>query len=177
MKIYVASHSRALARLVADDLTRLGHQIISSWVYAPEFLPADQHTETERENIAERDVQEVLSSDVLVLVSGPDKYTGGKFVETGIAIGAGKQVFIIGRRENMLCWHPSITVVSDADQLSALMLPHKQTTPADPELKKYTLSFTLMGLAAHFRKTHPIGPGFNEAIDDIKSLILKEVRP
>ncbi len=54
------------------------------------------------------DAGQVAECDCLVLIAGRDKYNGGKFVETGIAMGLKKIVIIIGHRENMLLWHPSI---------------------------------------------------------------------
>jgi hypothetical protein len=67
--------------------------------------------------IATEDVIDVINCDSLVLVSGPDKYLGGKFVEAGIAIGLGKRVIIIGRRENMLLWHPWCETVSSPEDI------------------------------------------------------------
>ena len=39
-----------------------------------------------------------------MLISGPDKYSGGKFVEVGIAVGLDKSVVVIGHRENTLLY-------------------------------------------------------------------------
>ena len=103
MKIYIASHSRWAALHVASVLRSRGHEICSRWINKPFNRVAD-YTEQEREVIATEDVIDVINCDSLVLVSGPDKYPGGKFVEAGIAIGLGKRVIIIGRRENMLLW-------------------------------------------------------------------------
>ena len=53
----------------------------------------------------------------LVLVAGPDRYPGGKFVEAGIAMGLGKPVVVLGHRENMLLWHPDVHAVETIDRL------------------------------------------------------------
>jgi hypothetical protein len=66
---------------------------------------------------------DVMSCDVLVLIAGPDRYSGGKFVEAGIAIGAGKRVIVMGRRENMLLWNPDIDAVDTPDEVCALLNP------------------------------------------------------
>jgi len=63
----------------------------------------------------------VLAADALILLAGPDKYSGGKFVEAGIAIGAGKRVIVIGRRENMLLWHPQVDRVDTVDEAIYLL--------------------------------------------------------
>jgi nucleoside 2-deoxyribosyltransferase len=112
MKIYVASHSQEKALEIAKLLQDNGHHITSRWIYQP-FNDTVTYTETQRQQIAEEDTDDVLISDILVLIAGPDKYSGGKFVEAGIAIGANKPVIIIGRRENMLLWHKNIIALDD----------------------------------------------------------------
>jgi hypothetical protein len=120
MKIYVAAHCRWAAHYVALVLSYSGHEITSGWIYT-DFKPTDQHDETERAGIAQDDFDDVARSDALVLVAGPDRYPGGKFVETGIALGMGKHVVVIGRRENMLIWLPSIRQVNDPHQAATLL--------------------------------------------------------
>jgi len=116
MKIYVASHDRWAACHVADVLKAKGHEITSRW-HSQEFLPTEAHTELDRAKIAQEDVDDVSASNALVIISGPDRYSGGKFVEAGIAIGQGKPVVVIGRRENMLLWLPSIRCVSSPEDV------------------------------------------------------------
>jgi nucleoside 2-deoxyribosyltransferase len=106
MKIYIASHDPELAREQARKLVRLGHTITSRWHDGRPFLKTDEYTEQERRKIAFEDWHDVTEADALLLIAGPDKYSGGKFVEAGIAIGQGKAVYVLGRRENMLMWHP-----------------------------------------------------------------------
>jgi nucleoside 2-deoxyribosyltransferase len=123
MNIYVASHCRWAGLHVALVLEDEGFRIVSRWL-DQEFKPTDQFTEATRRDIAVQDTLDVLACDALVLVAGPDRYPGGKFVEAGIAIGAGKRVIVIGRRENMLLWHPDIEQVETPQQAaSALSSP------------------------------------------------------
>lgn len=116
MKVYVASHDRWAASYVASVLSNKGHEIVSRW-HSKEFLPTSEHTALERNAIAMEDVEDVRACDVLVLVSGPDKYSGGKFVEAGIALGLFRRVVVIGRRENMLMWHPLIQCVDTPEEV------------------------------------------------------------
>lgn len=120
MKFYVAAHDRLLASLVADVISRGGHDCTSTWI-KNEFHPTEKHTVEERMSIAFEDVEDVCRSDVLVLVAGADKYSGGKFVEAGIAMGRGIPVIVVGRRENMLLWHNSIMSV-DTVQMAAKVI-------------------------------------------------------
>lgn len=108
MKIYIASHSKEESLALADKL-RGRHEIVSRWIYG-DFGPTASYSDTDKARIAEEDVLDVLSCDCLVLIAGNEKYTGGKFVELGIAMGARKRVIVMGRRENMLIWHPDIII-------------------------------------------------------------------
>ena len=120
MRFYVAAHDRLLASMVANVITLAGHECTSTWI-KNEFSPTDEHTFEERMSIAFEDVEDVCRSDVLVLVSGAEKYSGGKFVEAGIAMGRGIPVIVIGRRENMLLWHHSIMAV-DTTEMAAKVI-------------------------------------------------------
>lgn len=129
MKFYIAAHDRLLASLVAGVIVRAGHHCTSTWI-KNEFLPTESHTMEERMSIAFEDVEDVLSSDVLALVAGAEKYSGGKFVEAGIAMGRGIPVIVIGRRENMLLWHHSVMSVETAEMAAKVISDiEKRATP------------------------------------------------
>ena len=130
MKVYVASHDRWAACHVASVLEGAGHAVVSMW-HEKEFHPTDKHTEAERTAIAIEDCEDVARADALVLIAGPDKYSGGKFVEAGIAVGMGKRVVIIGRRENMLMWLPSIEAVATPEQAAETLSVGGKTWAAD----------------------------------------------
>lgn len=116
MRIYVASHDRWAACHVAEVLERHGHTVTSRW-HSKEFLPTAEIGADERPVIAQEDYNDIAASDALVLIAGPDRYSGGKFVEAGIAVGLGRRVYVIGRRENMLMWLPSIVAVDSPQEL------------------------------------------------------------
>lgn len=107
MKIYIASHDQKAARDVAKRLFENGYEITSRWVEKP-FKPTEEWSEPERMQEATEDLMEVRLADVLILLAGPDKYPGGKFVEAGYALGLGRPVIVVGRRENLVLWHPSV---------------------------------------------------------------------
>jgi nucleoside 2-deoxyribosyltransferase len=106
MKLYIACHDPKLASNVALKLS--GHEITSRWHDGRPFKPTSEHSPAECAAIAQMDADDVTAADAVVLIAGPDKYSGGKFVEAGIAIGQGKPVYVVGRRENMLLWHPLV---------------------------------------------------------------------
>lgn len=102
MKIYIACHNRELAQQIAREIS-VKHSVVSRW-HEKEFLPTAQHNISERFQIAIEDANDIKRADALLLVAGPEKYSGGKFVEAGIAYGLGKPVYVYGRRENMLTY-------------------------------------------------------------------------
>ena len=115
MKIYISSHDQIKAQKLAGILKKEGHEIISSWVWL-EFLPTEKiRTDSEKASIASRDVSEVQLCDALYHIAGPDRYPGGKFVEVGVALGLGKPVFCVGRRENCLMHHPLVIGVKGVE--------------------------------------------------------------
>lgn len=118
MKIYIAAHDQSLARIFARYLKKEGHDIVSSWVFLKKFGGTLEYTKSERSRIAKKDAQEVCSADALIVISGPP-CPGGKFVEAGIALGLGKPIFILGKQENMLMWHPSIQSFVWMDEIAA----------------------------------------------------------
>jgi nucleoside 2-deoxyribosyltransferase len=119
MKVYVASHCRWAALYVAGVLIQRGHKVTSRW--HDEEFPTPDLTDARRRVIATEEIADVLESDAMVLIASPDKVPGGKFVEAGAAIGAGKRVIVIGRRENLLLWHPLVEATTDADEAAALL--------------------------------------------------------
>lgn len=115
MKVYIASHCRWAGLYCAAVLEAQGHEITSRWLKYP-FLPTEEYTTEGRANIARMDYDDVARSDALFLVAGPDRYSGGKFVEAGIAMGLGLPITVLGRRENMLMWLPPVRVIDDPSQ-------------------------------------------------------------
>ena len=114
MKIYVACHSKEIANEIVEELKNLGHDVVSTWHYG-EFRSTCDCTNEERAKIAMRDYNQIKDCDILILISGLDKYSGGKFVEAGIAIGLDKEVVVIGHRENMLMYLDCISVFDSVD--------------------------------------------------------------
>jgi hypothetical protein len=125
MKIYIASHCQERAKRLAAILTGQGHTITSRWINES-FLSTDAYLPPRRREIAEEDIADVTSSEALILIAGPDKCPGGKFVEVGYALGYGLQVFVLGRRENMLMWHPVIEDASTHFDISAVAMDLNQ---------------------------------------------------
>ena len=101
-------------RGVARWLHSLGYTMTSRW---PEATKDDSNlSNDEARRAAAMDVDDVLASDVLVVFGErkgtPGAERGGRFVEMGIALGAGKAVILVGNAENIFSRHPSVTKVA-----------------------------------------------------------------
>lgn len=122
MKFYIAGHDQRDCRYVAKLLKDAGHTITSTWLYL-DFVPTSRYSHAEKREIAVTDTREILDSDAVVITPSPYRVPGGKFVEAGIAIGAGKVVFALGSRENMLMWHPSVHLHASVEELIEHLAP------------------------------------------------------
>jgi len=118
MVIYVASHDPKAAIDMSEALMDAGHLVISSWPWESRDL---SWTDGRYKILALRDVREVSLAEALVLIADKSYCPGGKFVEAGIAIGQGKPVYVVGHRENLLLWHPSVDLVNNQEELLQLL--------------------------------------------------------
>jgi nucleoside 2-deoxyribosyltransferase len=118
--VYIACHDQKRAIEVADAIGDAGFETTSRWLVQP-FGPSNTFDEDTRRRFAAENFDDVRRSDVLVLVAGPDRYSGGKFVEAGFAYGLGKHVVILGRRENVQCYGSHMQTVETSDELVALL--------------------------------------------------------
>ena len=97
MRVYVAAPwvRREEARESAQRILAAGHTIVSRWLR--------EHGDSTDPRVlaheAQVDYEDVVDSDVLVLINL--EKSEGKSVETGIAIGAGLPVIVVGERSNI----------------------------------------------------------------------------
>ena len=71
------------------------------------FEDGDPSADHLRDKFARDDLEDVLAADLLVAFTEQPRTgasRGGRHVELGIAIGAGKRIAIVGPRENIFCW-------------------------------------------------------------------------
>lgn len=114
VKIYIAaSHPRfeqaenfaLMARTAKIDVTSHWHSQPDKESYTPKDptkLPKIM------EGASERDLWEVKSADILVVITGDTLTKGGRHAEVGIALGEGKEVLLIGPREMVFHYHPRV---------------------------------------------------------------------
>lgn len=93
MKIYVSGTFTAQNRLrgEADNLRSLGHHITSTWLYEAE-KPAHMNPEEWNLALADKDIAELFSSDLIILDRDGASTTGGRYVEWGVACAPGSML-------------------------------------------------------------------------------------
>lgn len=116
MKLYVAANDRWAAIHFACILIINHHKVTSNW-HNVDFVRTKDLTRADRQEIAERCLNEVHEADALVLIATEGMVPGGKFVEVGAALGSNKRVYVVGRRENLMMYHPYIIEVKDPTDL------------------------------------------------------------
>ncbi|MBI1374266.1 MAG: hypothetical protein GC159_16240 [Phycisphaera sp.] len=128
MKLFVASHSRELAKDLKATLMEAGHEVTARWIDEDTKFHRglSAYTDEERTQLAIMDEEDVRNAtDGLVLISEEEGRTvpGGKHVEAGIALALNRSVYVVGRRENIFHWHPRVTVLADVDALLSRIGP------------------------------------------------------
>ena len=148
MRVFIASHSQSQAASLKSALECAGHEVSARWITTDTKFGHGllAYTDLERRDLAQMDERDVRSSDALVVLAETEGKTvpGGKHVETGIALALGKPVAVLGRRENIFHWHPSVTVVTDVPTLlkwleslrSDLDLPNGRQPRVNPAYRK-----------------------------------------
>lgn len=106
MKIYLASMFSRREEMEghADRLKEVGHEITARWVYGGEEGLSLQQ-------IALLDLEDIDKADMVLSFTHPKGTMtkgGGRHVEFGYALARGKQVALIGDRENVFHDHPSV---------------------------------------------------------------------
>jgi hypothetical protein len=128
VKVYLAAKfgQQKEMRGVRDFLVNEGHEVTSRWIDV-EHENDEAHTVTDamRVGYAKMDVDDVLAADVLVAFSGPRSEPGiggGRHVEFGIALQAGKQIIVVGPKgEHIFHWCDNVAFADNVDDLSALL--------------------------------------------------------
>lgn len=99
MRVYVSGAFTAQARLRphADALRKLGHEIVSTWLYEA-ARPAHLNAAEWNSALAQKDIAEVFAADCIVLDLDGQSTTGGRDAEWGITLypGSLRRRYIVG---------------------------------------------------------------------------------
>lgn len=127
MKFYLAAKFDRMAEMnvYAQQLRNSGHEVTSRWLLGKEQFhegvdlidrPEGLHSGTGditmlAQPFAMDDHEDIIGCDTLILFTeSPEAYAkrGGRHTEFGIALGLGKQLIIIGPRENIFHCLPQV---------------------------------------------------------------------
>jgi hypothetical protein len=125
MKLHLAACSERRAELdaLAVALEQLGHTVTSRW------LAGNRHEEDSEDARfdAQYGLTDILVADAVVLFTEGLNETasrrGGRHVEFGYALRAGKALFIVGPRENIFHELPEVACFADANELLNFLAP------------------------------------------------------
>ncbi len=120
-KLYLSSHEAQNARAAGYALHNAYHTVVSTWhdLGAPIGTAEDWGA-----LIASRNFPQIEEADALVLFASGGLVPGGKFVEAGYALGKGKPVYVIGRIENKMLYHPQVKQFASVSDLIAWLAGH-----------------------------------------------------
>ena len=106
-KVYVGASLKNAEKALrtALVLTNKGCDVTSTWLTLDvcemrQTLNAKELEQFDK-NMGTVDMQDVLRSDVVLLLSDVDSTSGGLHVELGLALAAGKRVVVVGKRPNV----------------------------------------------------------------------------
>ena len=116
MKLYLAARYDRIDEMaeLADTIEDLGHEVTSRWI--------EGNSQPDGES-GGYDLTDVVVADGLVLFTEeptanvPFAARGGRHVEYGYALRAGKQMFIVGPRENIFHELPQVVRFSTTTDL------------------------------------------------------------
>lgn len=147
MEIYLAARYSRRTELCVyrEQIEALGHEVPAVWLDGSHqisdkgtpvgeggeaLVEGDDGSQSERaaelrRKFAADDFGDVYKCDRLIAFTEPPRSRasrGGRHVELGLAIGMGKQIWIVGHRENLFCWLGCVRFFETWDDaLGALM--------------------------------------------------------
>jgi nucleoside 2-deoxyribosyltransferase len=119
MRIYLAASFKAQEAMKArrDGLHAAGYKVTSRWLDVERVAPGD--VQSTHHGIS--DLEDIQSSDIVIIDTNEPTTTGGFNVELGYALGQGIPVLYTGPRVNIFFGHPGVTHYTEwSDILDAL---------------------------------------------------------
>jgi nucleoside 2-deoxyribosyltransferase len=131
MKIYLAARYSRREELVGYKarLEALGHEVTSRWLSGDHFINCQEQGDdgeytpeycAMRERFAIEDFEDVVACDAVMSFTEPRDSTcpprGGRHVEMGMGIALGKELIVVGYRENIFHWLPQVIFCEDFEK-------------------------------------------------------------
>jgi len=119
VKVYLAGrYSRRLELCgYRQELVDAGYEVTSRWLNGNHEIDTDtqglsiQAAASERERFAKEDWADVMAADICVSFTESPRSTnsrGGRHVEFGASLGAGRRCIVVGYRENVFHHLPAV---------------------------------------------------------------------
>jgi hypothetical protein len=121
MKVFITASGQWTGLFWKEYLQRHGHMVTSTWHDQP-MCRSSTLDASFKVNETEKSFQQIRNSDFLLVIADPDMVPGGKFVDVGYALGSGKKVILVGRRENFKMWGYDVVSVDTANQVLTQLL-------------------------------------------------------
>lgn len=121
MKFYLAARYSRFPemQLYAKDLERLGHHVTSRWIHGDHDIRSNKESDADDWMTlwALEDWKDLWNAACCISFTEPPgdipgRSRGGRHVEFGAALAMGKQLIVIGYRENVFHWLPEVTFVA-----------------------------------------------------------------
>lgn len=129
MKVYLAHNYAAkdwLLHEVIPQFEGMGIEVTSRWIRVSQHI--DPYSPQVQIDEAEKDVQDVLRADALVLFTDQfgDRPGRGKYVELGMAIVARKKIILVGKehKNTVFYYLPTIQHCATIDEVLKVMGDH-----------------------------------------------------
>jgi nucleoside 2-deoxyribosyltransferase len=140
VKLYLAGRYTRKHEIAghAATLRAVGHEVTATWFeepHGPQVQLADV-TEAELCMYAARDLEEIRAADIFVLYSESDQTynrRGGRHVEHGFALALGKNIFVVGKRENIFHYLPMTQHFESTAALLEALRPVWHVAPSTPD--------------------------------------------
>jgi hypothetical protein len=129
MRTYLAARYSRREEMVGyrRELDLRGIEVTSRWIngmhqvddkgipignHGERLVEGDEGAASLRTHFASEDISDVQAADVLILFTEPPRAVtssrGGRHVEFGMALALGKFMVVVGPRENLFTWLPSV---------------------------------------------------------------------
>jgi hypothetical protein len=117
MKVYLAARYSRFPEMqgYAEQLRALGHEVTARWILGDHDLRAHGQSDADewQGRWAQEDLDDLMAAEVIVSFTErpgevPGRARGGRHVEFGMAFAAGKLLMVVGHRENVFHFLPSV---------------------------------------------------------------------
>lgn len=113
----------------ADMLAQAGHVVTGRWILGDHELRSEGHSDADEWAVrwAQEDLDDLLAAEVVVSFTEgpgdvPGRARGGRHVEFGVALAAGKALVVVGYRENVFHHLPGVKFIPvGPDPIAALV--------------------------------------------------------